>query len=58
MRLENVDQLQWEIDAWIRHYVAWSKHCDARSRIAALNAAAQILFEEFGAPSEDDREEA
>ncbi len=58
-RLENIDQLQWEIDAWMQHCIKWSEDRDigesCAKKAAALDKAAQTLFEAFGQPDPEEK---
>lgn len=55
-RLENIDQLQWEIDGWMRHFLNWPRDGNfevigkSAEKARALDKVAQILFDTFGQP--------
>jgi hypothetical protein len=58
-RLENIDQLQWELDAWRQYAIAWSEDEDigeaAAERAQALSMASRLLTEVFGDPDPEER---
>ena len=55
-RLDHVSELQWEVNAWLEHFIAWRDSdipmhdAVVAKQTDALEHASQILFDAFGQP--------
>lgn len=57
-RLNTIDELQWELEAWISHYAMANEDGSAphiEHMVTVLEQAAQKLFKAFGQPDAADK---
>ena len=60
-RLKHIAELQWELDAWLRHMIEWGsvigRDSETDAQIEAMEKSSQLLFFVFGQPAAEYKEE-